>query len=228
MFKKGALAMLPITPGIIPFGLVMGTVAADAGLSMFQTVAMNFIVFAGAAQLAAIELMLNQVETVVVIITGLVINLRFMLYSASLATKFANESILYKAIVSYTITDQSYTSLAANEHKLKASDKLLFYLGTSLVMIIVWQSSVVLGFIFGNFAPESISLDYAVPLSFVALVMPTLKNKLYWFVAVFCSILAIILKDLPYNLGLLVTACSGISLGMFLKRSTKNGEQTNG
>lgn len=211
--------MLPILAGVIPFGLVMGTVASNAELDILQTTLMNFLVFAGASQLAAVDLMTKDTNTLVVVATGLIINLRFMLYSAAFSPLMQNANPLLKAFCSYSLTDQTYTAMVANESRLKdVTQSLQFYVGAAIAMIIGWQSAVVLGFIFGNIAPHSLSLDYAVPLSFVALVVPTLKSRNYFYVALLASVLSLVLKGLPYNLGLLTSALTSIAFGALLTR----------
>ena len=211
--------MLPIVPGVIPFGAVMGTVAAEAGLTFPQSTFMNVIVFAGAAQLAAVELMTKNAASVVVILSGLIINLRFILYSAAIAPILQNSNFLTKLTCAYCITDQNYAVMSANEKILKTpTDAIRFYLGASLCMFIAWQLTVVAGFIFGNFAPASWALDYAIPLSFVALVIPTLKNKKYVTVAAFSAGVSLLLSSLPYRSGLIVTAGLAVALGMLLTR----------
>lgn len=218
-FFSGAKAMLPITTGVIPFGLVMGTVAADANLSLIQTMGMNTFVFAGASQLAALDLMLKDTPALVIIVTGIIINLRFLLYSAALAPVFEKEKFLKKFFTSYTLTDQTYTALIINEDKLKNNhEKISFYLGSAVVMFFAWQLSVLSGFIFGNFASKSISLDYAVPLSFIALVVPTLKNRNYYYVAGISCLCSLIFKSFPMNLGLLISAAIAIVSGYFLSK----------
>ena len=211
--------MLPILTGVIPFGLVMGTVASNAQLDVLQTMGMNFIVFAGAAQLASVDLMTQKTSALVVVATGLIINLRFMLYSAAFSPFVKNANVFMKAFCSYSLTDQTYSAVAANEHRLKnLKESLEFYVGAAIPMVLGWQAAVLLGFVFGNFAPASLALDYAVPLSFVALVMPTLKNRNYIYVAAMASVLSILLKEMPYNLGLLVSGLCSIGFGAFLTK----------
>ncbi len=218
-FFKGFKGMLPITTGIIPFGAVMGTVCAEAKLELFQSVAMNLLVFAGAAQLAAVDLMNKNTESFVIILTGMIINLRFMLYSAAVSPIFMNSNFLTKLMAAHSLTDQNYAVMSAHQDILTTNtEKIPFYFGASACMMIAWHGSVIVGFIFGNFAPASWALDYAVPLSFVALVMPSLKNYKYVMVAIFSSIFSLILKPLPYNMGLITTAVLGICLGAFLSR----------
>ncbi len=218
-FNMGFRAMIPVTTGVIPFGAVMGTVSAEANLSLSQTVTMNIILYAGASQLAATELMTQHAASVVVILTGLIINSRFLLYSAALSPVLRQASWPLKLFCAHTLTDQSYAVMTANERKLEtAADHVQFYLGTAVCMWIVWNSSVVAGFVFGNFAPAEWALDYAVPLSFASLVVPTLRNSRYILVAAFSSAVSIALHGLPYRLGLITTALLAIALAAALTR----------
>lgn len=219
MIISGARAMLPITVGIIPFGLVMGTVCSGVGLNLLESVGLNFIVFAGASQLAALDLMTQNVPSFVVIVSGLIINLRFILYSASFSQLIKGRSWAEKIVGSYLLTDQSYAVLAANEKRFtNKKESLLFYIGASLCMITAWHLSVVFGVIFGNFAPKALSLDFAIPLSFMALIIPTLKNKNYFYVAVVSGVLSVFLKPMPFNLGLLTSGAIALTLGTVLSR----------
>lgn len=218
-FRRGFKSMLPIVPGIIPFGAVMGTVSADAQMSFLQTVLMNVFVFAGASQIAAVELMKHQAAIWVVVATGLIINLRFLLYSAALSPVVQREPFLKKLFSAFCLTDQSYAVMSAEQDKFKTNHEAIqFYIGSCVCMLIAWHSSVVAGFVFGNFAPKSISLDYAIPLSFVALLIPTLKNYKYILVAVFSSLVSLLLNNLPYRTGLMATALLGIVLAYLLTR----------
>jgi predicted branched-subunit amino acid permease len=218
-FVSGFKCMVPITTGIIPFGLVMGTVCAEANLSLLQSLGMNIFIYAGASQLAALDLMVNQAQTLVVVATGLIINLRFMLYSAALSPVVKNSNLLAKFVCAYCLTDQNYAVMSVHQEKISTNSEIIkFYLGTSLCMMLAWHLSLVAGFTFGNFAPTSWALEYAVPLSFAALVIPSLKNKSFISVAIFSSLLSIALRPLPYNLGLIIAALLGIALGAFLTR----------
>ncbi len=220
VFKRGFIATLPIVPGVIPFGAVMGVVCSEAKLSLFQTVAMNFLAYAGAAQLAAMDLMTKHAAGLVVIATGLIINIRFLLYSAALSPHLQRSSFFTKFFSAYTVTDQSYAVMSAHQGELNNSSEIVrFYLGTATCMAMFWHLSVVAGYVFGNFAPASLALDYAVPLSFVALVIPTLKNKTYVAVATFSSVVAILLHQLPFRIGLIVTALLSIAVATLLTRS---------
>lgn len=214
--------MTPVLTGVVPFGAVMGSVCFEAKLSLLQSAGMNFIVYAGAAQLAAVDLMSKNAASLIVILTGLIINLRFLLYSAALSPVVQRSNFLIKLFCAYSLTDQAYAVMSANENKLKTSaDATQFYLGASACMMLVWHSSVFAGYIFGNFAPASLALDFAVPLSFAALVIPTIKNRTYLIVAIFSSLLSLVLHSLPFKLGLMITALASIGLAAILTKKVK-------
>lgn len=218
-FKLGFRDMLPIVTGIVPFGAVMGTVCSEAQLSLFQTVSMNVLVFAGASQLAAVELMTQNAAHLVVLITGLIINMRFLLYSAALSPVVQRSSFLVKITTAYLLTDQNYAVMSAKHEKFKSnSDSIQFYFGASLCMLITWHSAVIAGYFFGNFAPTAWALDYAVPLSFLALLIPTLKNSKYILVTLFSAIVSLLLYPLAYRMGLIITALLSIAFSAYLIR----------
>ena len=218
--------MLPITTGVFPFGLVMGTVYIHAQVSGLEAFGMNLLVFGGASQLAAIALMLQDSSIFVVIATGLIINLRFMLYSAAFTDYVQNSNIWVKLFCTYSLTDQTYAVLKANEHKLSSQQEVVaFYMGSAVCMLTAWHGSVFVGVVFGNFLPASLSLEYAIPLSFVALVMPTIKQKSYIYVALLAAVLSVLLKPLPYNLGLLTSALLALGFAAFLTRNSNRDQK---
>lgn len=212
--------MLPIIPGVIPFGLIMGTVAVEAGLNNIQIAQLNLFVFAGASQLAAVDLLTNSVSAFIIILTGLIINLRFILYSAAFAPIVKNSSFLVKSMTAYFLTDQSYAVSVAKDNEFSSDkERLHFFFGNAICMSLFWHVSVAFGVLFGNFAPKSLSLDFAVPLSFMALTIPTLISIKHLYVALTSTVLACVFYTLPFNLGLMVTGICSISLAVFLTRS---------
>ncbi len=219
MFVLGVKRLLPITPGVVPFGLIMGTVASNSGLSLFEGMSMNFMVFAGASQLAALELMNAKSPILIVVLTGFVINLRFIMYSASLAPIVKDLSPLKKLGLAYTMTDQSYAVSIVEFEKIKnTKDQIAFYMGTVVMMMSAWHLSTLTGIVFGNFAPKSISLDFAVPLAFMSIVQPLIKNKVFATVALTSASMSILTYSLPYNLGLIISAITALVVGGYMTK----------
>lgn len=226
IFIFGAKKILPIIPGVIPFGLIMGSLAVKHGLSVFETMSMNIIVFAGASQLAAVELMSQNSPAFIVILTGVVINLRFIMYSASLAPLMTEQASIKKIGLAYLATDQSY-AVSVNEFGKfnNNADKTALYLGASVAMALSWHLSVLAGTIFGNFAPAALSLDFAVPLAFMSLVLPSITNKTLLVVVTVSSIAAVLAQSLPYNLGLIVATTLAMAAGIFMDSYRENKKE---
>jgi predicted branched-subunit amino acid permease len=222
-FKMGVHSVLPIISGIIPFGAVVGSAFAEAHLSFWQAILINTVLYAGAAQLATTELMTMNAAIVVVVATGLIINLRFLLYSAAMSPYLQDASPLIKFLCAFSLTDQSYAAMSGNHDKFTTNQEAIsFYLGTAACMMVTWHLSVVAGYIFGNFAPAALSLDYAIPLSFVALLIPTLKTKNHKIVALFSSVISLFFFGLPLKTGLMVTSLLSITLAwIIIQRKSK-------
>lgn len=206
-FRHGFRSILPIISGIIPFGVVMGSAFAEAKLEFWQAALMDTVVYAGAAQLASVDLMKINAAVFVVVGTGLVINLRFLLYSAAMAPYLRHSSWWTKCFAAFTLTDQSYAALTANQEKLPTDQAVVeFYVGSATCMLLTWHLAVLAGYVFGNFAPMSWSLDYAIPLSFVALLMPTLKTRQHVMIALLSAGLSLAFYGLPLKTGIMATA----------------------
>lgn len=218
-FLYGVRSMSSITAGIAPFGAIVGAVCANAGVSLLSALSMNMIVFAGASQLVAVELMSHHAQIFFIVMSGLIINTRFILYSAVMSVHLKDYPLRIKMLTAYLLTDQNFAILSVHRENLKSNAEVLsFYFGGSLYMILVWYTSVILGHMFGNLAPISWQLDFAVPLSLMALTIPAIKNRSYFIVANFSGLTSLMLKDLPYHLGLIVTASLAIVLGIYLSR----------
>lgn len=209
--------MLSIIPGVLPFGLIMGALGNTAGISAVELGVLNVFVFAGASQLVAVDLLMKDIPSSIIVLTGLIINLRMILYSASFSGVLKESSFGIKTLGSYLLTDQAYAVYTAHSYSLKErKEKIMFYLGAGMCMSLFWQLFVTVGFIFGNFLPSSLNLDFAVPLSFIALTIPTLKNKNYYYVVLISSVCSIVFNSVPYNLGLLISAGIALIVGSIL------------
>lgn len=235
-FFAGMKAALVMVPGVFPFGLITGVTALEVGYDIWQTMAMNVLIYAGAAQLAAARMLYENTAVWVIVFTGLVINLRLLLYSASVSKIFAPQPVWQKSLAAYALTDQAYALTIAEEDRVEEDrskesrvkgaklvehtkpNLVAYYFGVAAAMTLTWHISVASGFYFGNVLPSSWSLDFAVPLCFGALVLPHLKDPTNVIVAVVAATLSILLYDLPYNLGLVASGVVGIAVGYFVSQ----------
>jgi predicted branched-subunit amino acid permease len=153
----------------------------------------------------------------IVVATALVVNLRFVMYSAALAPYFAKFSTPRKWLFSYLITDHGFALLTA-KYKPDAAPDLIegYYGGVTFTMWTTWQLAVVLGILLGTKVPSSWSLDFTIPLVFLALVMPSLTSRAHWCAAGAASMMAIFTQSMPLKLGLIAAAVVGIVVGTLL------------
>ncbi|RLM56856.1 branched-chain amino acid ABC transporter permease [Halobellus sp. Atlit-31R] len=216
--RRGVRDVAPILVGIVPFGLVAGAAAIDAGLTPLQAVGLSVVVFAGASQLAAIDLLGSNAELLVVVVTGLVINLRMLMYSASIAPHFRPLRIWWKSLCSYVLTDQAYALSIARytDVDLDPAERRQYYFGAAASLWIVWQCCTIIGIVVGARIPDSWGLDFAVPLVFLSLLVPAVSTQpklvaaaVGGGVAVAGEVLAV-----PFNLGLVAGGLAGVVAGV--------------
>jgi 4-azaleucine resistance transporter AzlC len=214
-FGDGVRSVAPILIGVIPFGLIAGIAAVEAGLEPVQAFALSPVVFAGASQLAMIDLLTRDAAAVVIVATALVINARFAMYSASLAPEFRSLSPVRKAVGGYILTDQSFavSVVRFGEHAEGLDERFSFYMGASLALWTTWQISSLIGVVVGAGIPESWALDFAIPLVFMALLFPAIRDRGDAVAALTAGAAAVAFFGLPLNLGLLAAAALGLVAG---------------
>lgn len=213
-FIAGARDSLPILLGVVPFAMICSVAAVSVGLTPFEAMGMSFIVFAGASQLAVLQLMGEGAVWLVMILTAWVINLRFTMYSATLAPYLQKEPLLQKAPFAYILSDQAFgVTMSRFSNEVPPNPAWYFY-GSATAIWVAWQISSVTGALLGTLVPESWGLDFAFPLSFMALMFAALKDRPAVLAALVGGLSAIIAKGLPYNLGLVLAALLGIGAGI--------------
>ena len=209
---------MPFVLVIIPFAMLFGVVATEAGLSVFETLMFSLVVIAGAAQFTALQLLQENAPTVIVLISALAVNLRMAMYSASLTAHLGAAPLWKRATVAYLIVDQSYAcSIAAFERHTDwgLEQKLGYFFGTCTPVIPLWYLGSVLGALIGGAIPQEFGLDFAVPITFLALIAPMLRTLAHVAAAVASVLLALAFAGLPYNLGLLVAGMGGMMAGAY-------------
>ena len=212
-FFCGVKAVLPILLGVTPFALIAGLSAINAGFSKFEALGMSCIVFAGASQLAAVDLVSQNAPAVVIVLTALVINLRFCMYSASLSSHFNGLPLPLRGLLAYLLTDQAYAVTIVAFSNERKKFKHCFYLGAAIALWVTWQAGTTVGVFLGALIPSSWSLDFAVPLTFLVLLLSAITTRPAFIAAVMAGFLALAAHNLPYNLGFVLAALGGIVAG---------------
>lgn len=222
-FFAGMKDTLPILLGVLPFGLIYGASAQQAHLPSTVAQAMSSIVFAGSAQFVIVQLIATGIVPAgIIILTAAIINLRHMLYSASLAPYLKRLGPLWQMLLAYLLTDEVYA--VAITHFQQRSDnahKHWYFLGGGLSLWSIWQTSTAVGILLGAHIPASWSLDFALPLTFIALVVPAIKRWADALVVIITGIVAVLAAQFPLNSGLLTSVCIGVIVGMLIEAKSK-------
>jgi 4-azaleucine resistance transporter AzlC len=217
-FVAGARAQLPILLGVAPFGAIYGVLAVGAGLSPAAAQAMSAIVFAGSSQFMAAGLF-GATPWLVIVLTAFVMNLRHALYSASVAPYLAHLPRRWKLVLAYLLTDEAYAVAIQRFHAPGGTVHHHWYLlGTGLALWLTWQLSTAVGVFLGAQVPGTWGLDFALALTFITILVPSLADRPSALAALVAGIVALLGAALPYKLGLLLAACAGIAAGLAVSR----------
>ena len=205
--------------GIIPFGVITGVAMVASGIPPLAAMLMSLLVFAGASMVASAQLLASAAPMAVIILTTLIINLRFMMYSASLRLHFAEAPLRWRVAIAYLIADNVYGLLLSrfSEHP-KDEGKLEYFMGAGIVVWAAWQVAVLGGILIGAGVPASWRLEFAAPLAFIAMTIPHLRDRAMIAAALAAGIAVIAAHGLPLRLNIVVAAAVGISAGMIFER----------
>lgn len=213
---RGMLASAPFLVVVVPFAVLFGVVATEAGLDLLQVMAFSVAVFAGASQFTALQLMQDQAPTAIVLATSLAVNLRMGMYSAALTPHLGALPLGRRTLVSFFLVDQSYAAAAAEYERrpnLPLADKLAFFAGSVLPIAPLWYAATWSGAVLGTRIPPEYALDFAVPITFIAMLGPMLRTPAHWAAALMSVVAALALAFLPYGSGLLVAAVLAMLTG---------------
>jgi len=198
IFKTGVLAVAPYMLSVIPFGIICGAIGVDMGFNPYLVYAMSIIIFGGASQIVFLQLLSAGASTFIAVTSVGIINSRHLLYGAVLSEYLEKLTLLKKLIISYFIVDQGFAE--SNEYLKKNKDqknKHYHLLGTGITLWICWQISTILGIILGSFIPEELGLKFAVPLTFIAILVNEFRKIDQVFVIFVSGISSLLFFDAP-------------------------------
>ena len=210
----GAIATLPFWPGAGLFGLVYAVTARAAGLTGTEIVGMSLLVHAGSAQFAAVNLIAGGAGSLSVIVGTAVTNARSLLIGASIAPRVAAQPLWWRLLYAFHLTDESFA--VATARFLQGDATPSYALGANLGMVVPWMGSAIVGVIVGETIPSPTrwGIDLVIPLTFLGLLIPLLKNRRAIGVALCSVILALLgLMFLPGTWYLVVAGVGGSIIG---------------
>ncbi|MFO7151871.1 MAG: AzlC family ABC transporter permease [Bacillota bacterium] len=215
----GIKRAFPIVMGYVPVGFALGVLAADAGLTPFQTGMMSLMVYAGSAQFIAVSMLAAGASYLAIIATTFLVNLRHLLFSASLSPYFKDLDHRLIPLISFYITDESFAvSITDVKEKVRG---YAYFLGLYVTSYLSWVLSTVLGAAFGSLIPDTRALgfDFALPGMFLALLCMQIKDGKKAFAALMAGGLSLFfLWVLPGNWNVILASVITAAMGVLLER----------
>lgn len=216
---SGARATMIALPGIVSWGIISGVAMIGAGLTPFAAMSMSVLVYAGASQLAALQLVGAGAPMALVVLAGFVINMRFTLFSLSMSQHLRGLPALKRALYSYSLSDNGY-ALAVTHFNNHPEDpkRHLYFAGSALTVWTGWQVGTLLGIALGAGVPRDWSLEFTIILTFIALVVPHIKDRAAVAAALTAGTVALLTAGWPFRTGLIASAAAAIAAGMLAER----------
>lgn len=229
LFFVGVRDMIPLLVAAAPFGTVYGALAISQGMTEWLVMGMSLIVFAGASQFIAVTLLASSTAYPIIILTVFIVNLRHMLYSASLMSPLAKVPQWLRAPMAFWLTDESYAVVSRYVlTKPTTSDFISYYLGASLAMYVNWAFFSWLGMTLGQKIPniQSWGLEVAMIVAFIGIVVPAMKTRADWVCASTAVVGALLTFDWPHQTGLLFSSLAAIAAGLVVSSNKKASEKS--
>jgi len=217
-FAAGARAIAPLDPGSFLFGLAFGALVQVSGFNIWAGMSGSLLVVAGASQIAIVETLRIGAPLVIAVLTALVINARLALYSTALAPAYSAFPRRWKFGLAYLMSDQAAViSLNYQDRYPNPVRRRWFILGASLTFSLTWWLGTVAGIVLGPVIPSAWQIGFIVPLMFIALMVPHVKHRAEVVAALVAVVVALVLKDIPLGLNVIVAALVGIGVGRLVK-----------
>ena len=219
VFRQGVVQGLPFILVIVPFGMLFGVVGTEAGLNLAEVMGFTMLVVAGASQFTAVSLMVDNAPIVLILAASLTVNLRMAMYSASLVPHLGTAPLWQRALVAYLQVDQVYAAATARfeARDEPVSQRILFALGVAAPIVPLWFASTWLGAVVGASVPPAFALDFAIPITFLALVGPMLRTVAHMAAAVVSAVVALSTTWMPTGTGVLVAAACACVTGALVE-----------
>ena len=225
IFFKGIIDVSPLMIPVVPFGLIFGVLAIDVGFSPLETMGMSLIVFGGASQIVLLQLFSGGASSFVIISSVGAVNSRHLLYGAVVSEHLSDLRLIWKIVISYFLVDQAFAR--SSEYLKNNIDKNRYFhlIGGGFTVWIIWQSTTFLGIILGAAIPEKLGLSFAVPLTFLALLVNDFRKFINVIVIIVSGLVATLgYNYIPFKAYAIVAGLTGLIVAMILTKMVKKNE----
>lgn len=220
-FLSGVRDTLLIIPSYVPFGLVCGVASVNAGLTTGASLALPALVYGGSSQVVLLQFVQGNASLWIAVLSGCVINLRMAVYSAAMASKARHLGKTQRMLVAAFLVDNTFAFIQAREESHPHDKHLIaYYAGSSIVCWLGWVLFCAIGVFAGNIVPSGWQLDFAIPLSFIAIAVPAIRSLPMGAAALVGGLASVLLFALPLKLGLIAACLAGLTAGLLTQKLT--------
>ena len=223
IFFKGIKDTSPLMIPVVPFGVIFGVLAIDLGLTPFTTIAMSVIIFGGASQIIFLQLFSAGASSLVILSSVGAVNSRHLLYGTVLSEHLSDLNLSWKIIVSYFLVDQAFA--VSNDYFKKNKNnknKHFHLLGGGLNCWTIWQITTILGIYLGSIIPDKLGLSFAIPLTFLALLVNDFRKIINVIIIVISGSVATLgFHVIPFKAYVIVAATISLFVAFILTKFIK-------
>ena len=217
IFFKGVLDVLPLLIPVVPFGMIIGVIGIELGFSPLMVYATSLIIFSGSAQIVFFQLVSGGALPIITLTSVGVTNSRHFLYGAVLSEYLGNLSNLWKIFISYFLVDQSF-ALSQRFFKKNSSleNKHYYLLGSGFTLWLTWQISSLIGIFLGAIVPEELGLSFAIPLTFLSLIIHEFRKLDHLLVILVSGLFAILFYEIPFKAYIIVASLGALAVALII------------
>ena len=211
IFKIGFFDLAPHLLSVIPFGIIFGAIGIELGFDPIMIYATSLIIFGGASQIVFLQLLSGGASSIIAITSVGVINSRHLLYGAVLSEYLNKLPLIKKLLISYFIVDQAF-AVSNIYFKKNSKQKFNYYhlMGSGIILWICWQVATILGIFLGSIVPEELGLEFAIPLTFIAIIINELRKIDHLMVMIVSGLAATFFYNAPFKSYILISPVIGL------------------
>ena len=222
IFKIGFFDVAPHLLSVVPFGIIFGAIGIELGFSPLFTYATSLIIFGGASQIVFLQLLSGGASSLIAITSVGVINSRHFLYGAVLSEYLQKLSLIKKLFISYFIVDQGFA--VSNQYfKKNPNEEFNHYhlIGSGIILWFIWQVSTIIGIYLGSVVPEELGLKFAIPLTFIAIIVNELRKLDHVLVMIISGLTATFFYNAPFKTYIIISPLIGLLAAIIINKVKK-------
>ena len=225
IFLKGIQDVSPLMIPVVPFVIIFGVLAIELGFNGYTTMGMSIIIFGGASQIIFLQLFSAGASSLIILSSVGAVNSRHLLYGAVLSEHLSDLKLSWKIIISYFLVDQAFA--VSNSYLKKNNDKNKHFhlFGAGVTCWTIWQITTFIGIILGSVIPDKLGLTFAIPLTFLALLINDFRKLINVIVILVSGIIATLgYQVIPFKAYVIVASLSGLIVASILTKLMKKND----